>query len=494
MGRLFGTDGVRGVAGRDLTAQLAMDLAVAGAGVLSGTGPSATGPSPTGPSSTGALAYGPPRGRRPVAVVGRDPRTSGEFLEAAVVAGLASSGVDVLRLGVIPTPGVAFLTAALDADFGVMLSASHNPAADNGIKFFARGGLKLPDAAEDEIERRLAPVRPITASAATASAAARTAGTTLPELGFGRVTDASGERERYIDHLLSTLPGPGAAAPLTGLRVVVDCAHGAAYEIAPRVLRRAGAEVIAIGAEPDGENINAGCGSTNLSALKAAVAAHGADAGIAHDGDADRCLAVDASGEVIDGDQILAVLAFALKEAGRLADNTIVVTVMSNLGLRLAMRDAGITVVETPVGDRHLVAAMREGRFVLGGEQSGHIILLDHATTGDGLLTALHLLATAAGRGQPLGELAKVMTRYPQVLVSVPGVDRSLVSTSSELTDAVRAAEAELGESGRVLVRPSGTEHVVRIMVEAVDSGQAHRLAGVLADAVRRLPLASGAP
>jgi phosphoglucosamine mutase len=483
MGRLFGTDGVRGVAGRDLTAQLAMDLAVAGAGVLSGTGPSATGPSPTGPSATGALADGPPRGRRPVAVVGRDPRTSGEFLEAAVVAGLASSGVDVLRLGVIPTPAVAFLTAALDADFGVMLSASHNPARDNGIKFFARGGLKLPDAAEDEIERRLAPV-PSTIGLT---------GTTLPELGFGRVTDASAERERYLDHLLSTLPAPGGAAPLTGLRVVVDCAHGAAYEIAPRMLRRAGAEVIAIGAEPDGENINAGCGSTNLSALRSAVAAHGADAGIAHDGDADRCLAVDASGEVIDGDQILAVLAFALKEAGRLADNTVVVTVMSNLGLRLAMRDAGIALVETPVGDRHLVAAMREGRFVLGGEQSGHIILLDHATTGDGLLTALHLLATAAGRGQPLGELAKVMTRYPQVLVSVPGVDRSLVSTSSELTDAVRAAEAELGESGRVLVRPSGTERVVRVMVEAVDSGQAHRLAGALADTVRRLPLASGA-
>jgi phosphoglucosamine mutase len=494
MGRLFGTDGVRGVAGRDLTAQLAMDLAVAGAGVLSGTGPSATGPWPTGPSSTGALADGPPRGRRPVAVVGRDPRTSGEFLEAAVVAGLASSGVDVLRLGVIPTPAVAFLTAALDADFGVMLSASHNPAPDNGIKFFARGGLKLPDPAEDEIERRLAGASSTTGHATTASAATRLARTTLPELGFGRVTDASGERERYLDHLLSTLPGSGAAAPLTGLRVVVDCAHGAAYEIAPRMLRRAGAEVIAIGAEPDGENINAGCGSTNLSALKAAVAAHGADAGIAHDGDADRCLAVDASGEVIDGDQILAVLAFALKEAGRLADNTVVVTVMSNLGLRLAMRDAGITVVETPVGDRHLVAAMREGRFVLGGEQSGHVILLDHATTGDGLLTALHLLATAAERGQPLGELAKVMTRYPQVLVSVPGVDRSLVSTSSELTDAVRAAETELGESGRVLVRPSGTEHVVRVMVEAVDSGQAHRLAGVLADTVRRIPLASAAP
>ncbi len=457
MGRLFGTDGVRGVAGRDLTARLAMDLAIAGGGVLSGMG---------------APADGRAAARRPVAVVGRDPRTSGEFLEAAVVAGLASSGVDVLRLGVIPTPAVAYLTAALDAEFGVMLSASHNPAPDNGIKFFARGGLKLPDAAEDEIERRLA---------------APPAAVGLPKLGFGRVTDASGERERYLDHLLSTLPGSGDRAPLAGLRVVVDCAHGAAYEIAPRMLRRAGAEVIAIGAEPDGGNINAGCGSTSLGALKAAVSEHGADVGIAHDGDADRCLAVDADGEVIDGDQILAVLAFALKEAGRLADDTVVVTVMSNLGLRLALRDAGITVVETPVGDRHLVAAMREGRFVLGGEQSGHIILLDHATTGDGLLTALHLLAIAAGRGQTLGELAKVMTRYPQVLVSIPGVDRSLVATSSELTDAVRAAEAELGESGRVLVRPSGTEQVVRVMVEAVDSGQAHRLAGTLAAAVQSL-------
>src|SRR6266851_4549231 len=430
--------------------------------------------------TAGAFAEARSAGRRPVAVVGRDPRASGEFLEAAVVAGLASSGVDVLRLGIIPTPAVAYLTAALDADFGVMLSASHNPAPDNGIKFFARGGLKLPDAAEDEIERRLAAVSSTTGSSTTEPARGG-----LPELGFGRVTDASQERERYLDHLLSTLPGSGDGAPLAGWRVVVDCAHGAAYDIAPRMLRRAGAEVIAIGAEPDGDNINAGCGSTSLGALKAAVAEHGADVGIAHDGDADRCLAVDAGGEVIDGDQILAVLAFALKEAGRLADNTVVVTVMSNLGLRLAMRDAGITVVETPVGDRYLVAAMREGRFVLGGEQSGHIILADHATTGDGLLTALHLLATAASRGQPLGELAKVMTRYPQVLISIPGVDRSLVATSSELTDAVRAAEAELGESGRVLVRPSGTERVVRVMVEAVDSAQAHRLAGELAAVVQ---------
>jgi phosphoglucosamine mutase len=451
MGRLFGTDGVRGVAGRDLTARLAMDLAIAGAGVLSGEG---------------AVA-----GRRPRAVVGRDPRTSGEFLEAAVVAGLASSGVDVLRLGVLPTPAVAYLTDALGADFGVMLSASHNPAPDNGIKFFARGGLKLPDDAEDEIERRLA-AQP---------------GGGVPDLGFGRVTEAQDEQERYLDHLLSTLPGPAGDKPLAGLRVVVDCAHGAAYDLAPRMLRRAGAEVVAIGVEPDGDNINEGCGSTHLGTLKAAVLAHGADAGIAHDGDADRCLAVDADGQVIDGDQIIAVLAFALKDAGALAGNTVVVTVMANLGLRLALRDAGITVVETPVGDRYLVAAMREGKFVLGGEQSGHVILLDYATTGDGLLTSLHLLATAAGRGRPLGELAKVMTRYPQVLISIPGVDKSLVTSSPALAGAVAAAQAELGDSGRVLVRPSGTEPLVRVMVEAVDPGQAQQQADTLAATVRSL-------
>jgi phosphoglucosamine mutase len=453
MGRLFGTDGVRGVAGRDLTARLAMDLAVAGAGVLADAGD--------------AVADG----RRPRAVVGRDPRTSGEFLEAAVVAGLASSGVDVLRLGVLPTPAVAYLTDELGVDFGVMLSASHNPAPDNGIKFFARGGLKLPDAAEDEIERRLAGAP----------------GGGVPALGFGRITEAHGEQERYLDHLLSTLPGSGRGQPLAGLRVVVDCAHGAAYDLAPRMLRRAGAEVVTIGVHPDGDNINSGCGSTDLSALKAAVLAHGADAGIAHDGDADRCLAVDADGEVVDGDQIIAVLAFALKDAGALAGDTVVVTVMANLGLRLALRDAGISVVETPVGDRYLVAAMREGKFALGGEQSGHIILLDHATTGDGLLTSLHLLATTAGRGQPLAELAKVMTRYPQVLIGIPGVDKSLVASSPALADAVAAAQAELGDSGRVLVRPSGTEPLVRVMVEAVDPGQAQRQADALAAAVRSL-------
>lgn len=459
MSRLFGTDGVRGVAGRDLTARLAMDLAVAAAGTL---------------SEAGAFAGAKASGRRPLALLGRDPRASGEFLEAAVVAGLAGSGVDVIRLGVIPTPAVAYLTAELAAEFGVMLSASHNPAQDNGIKFFGRGGLKLPDDVEDAIEDRMrrngpAAVRP-------------------PAGGFGRVADATAERERYLDHLLSTLPGNGAQAaarPLSGLRIAVDCAHGAAYQMGPEAYRRAGAEVIAIGAEPDGLNINQGCGSTSLGALAAAVVAHGADAGIAHDGDADRCLAVDAEGNPVDGDQILAVLALGFQDAGRLAGGTVVTTVMSNLGFRLAMRDAGIAVVETAVGDRYVLEAMRAGQFVLGGEQSGHIIMLDHATTGDGILTGLQLLGAMTRSGRPLSELVKVMTKYPQVLINVQGVDKSRVSSAPELAAAVAAAESELGALGRVLVRPSGTEPAVRVMVEAADHVAAERVAGQLAESVR---------
>ncbi|MGH3394525.1 MAG: phosphoglucosamine mutase [Streptosporangiaceae bacterium] len=477
MGRLFGTDGVRGVAGGELTAGLAMSLAAAATDVLAGTG---------------AFATAQDAHRRPVAVVGRDPRASGEFLEAAVVAGLAASGVDVLRLGVIPTPAVAYLTTALDADFGVMLSASHNPAPDNGIKIFARGGVKLPDAVEDQIEARLAAA----GEAAATAGLGRLAGPSgLPEGGFGRVRDASGEGQRYLDYLLSTVTvtvtGPEQAetgpGPLHGLRVVVDCAHGAASRFAPGLLRRAGAEVIEIGTAPDGLNINEDCGSTHLDALSAAVLAHGADAGIAHDGDADRCLAVDAAGQVIDGDQILAVLALALRDSGRLAGDTVVASVMSNLGFRQAMRQAGISLVETPVGDRYLIAAMLDGKFVLGGEQSGHIIMLDHASTGDGLLTALQLLAQMARQDTPLADLAAVMTRYPQELINIKGVDKSLVASSGALREAVAAAEAELGDSGRVLVRPSGTEPAVRVMVEAVDPGQAVRLAGQLAATVRDL-------
>jgi phosphoglucosamine mutase len=465
MGHLFGTDGVRGVAGHDLTAGLAMGLAASAASVLAGTG---------------EFAGAREAHRRPIAVVGRDPRASGEFLEAAVVAGLAASGVDAVRLGVIPTPAVAYLTAALDADLGVMLSASHNPAPDNGIKFFARGGVKLPDAVEDAIEARLAAGR--TTPAGRLPEPHGPDG--VPEAGFGRVTDAPGHGARYLDHLLASLPG-NANQPLAGLRVVVDCAHGAASEYAPWLLSRAGADVIAIGAEPDGLNINAGCGSTSLGVLSAAVVEHGADAGIAHDGDADRCLAVDAAGRVIDGDQILAVLALAMKDAGRLAGDTVVATVMSNLGFRHAMRAAGIDIVETPVGDRYLIAAMLDGKFVLGGEQSGHIIMLDHATTGDGLLTGLQLLAEAVRQDKTMAELVSVMTRYPQVLISVPGVDKARVSASPALAAAVAAAEAELGDAGRVIVRPSGTEPAVRVMVEAADSGQADRLAGQLAATIK---------
>ncbi len=469
MGGLFGTDGVRGVAGRDLTARLAMDLASAAASVL---------------GDAGEFAAAARAGRRPAAVVGRDPRASGEFLEAAVVAGLAGWGVDVLRLGVIPTPAVAHLTGALGADLGVMLSASHNPAPDNGIKFFSRGGFKLPDSVEDAIERRLGDI----------------AQDAPPAAGFGRVTDQPCARERYLEHLISSLQGSGAdgpntavhgtgqpegASPLAGLRVVVDCAHGAAHDAAPAALRKAGADVIVIGAQPDGLNINEGCGSTHLDMLIAAVITHGADAGIAHDGDADRCLAVTSDGQVVDGDQILAILALELKETRRLTGDTVVATVMSNLGFGRAMEEAGIRVVETAVGDRYVLEAMKAGGYVLGGEQSGHIIMLEYATTGDGVLTALHLLAAAARRGLALGELAKVMHRFPQVLINVPDVDKFRVSSSAALAVAVASAEAELGDSGRILIRPSGTEPAVRVMVEAAEQEQAHRIAVRLAEVVR---------
>jgi phosphoglucosamine mutase len=451
-GRLFGTDGVRGVAGCDLTASLALNLGIAAAAVL-------------GAGGTGGVP-----GSTPVAVVGRDPRVSGEFLEAAVVAGLASAGVDVLRLGVIPTPGVAYLTQALGATFGVVISASHNPARDNGIKFFGRGGVKLPDAVEDQIEDRLG-----SAPAASTS--------------FGRISDAEATQELYLDHLLATLSAePGDHQPLAGLRVVVDCAHGAAYRLGPLALTRAGAEVIAIGAEPDGLNINAGYGSTCLDTVAAAVLEHGAHAGVAYDGDADRCLAVDADGQLLDGDQILTVLATELAAAGRLAGDAVVVTVMSNQGFHVAMRDAGIRVIETPVGDKHVSVAMRDGGYVLGGEQSGHIIMLEHAPTGDGILTSLQLLSAVHRLGMPMAAAAKMMHKYPQVLVNVPG-DASRLGP--EVDAAVKRAESELGGNGRVLVRPSGTEPVIRLMIQASDAVLAERVIGQL-EAEVRLALAGG--
>lgn len=444
MARLFGTDGVRGLANSDLTAELALDLSVAGAHVLGEIG-----------------AFG--SGRRPVAVVGRDPRASGEFLEAAVVAGLASAGADVLKVGVVPTPAVAFLTGMLDADLGVMLSASHNPMPDNGIKFFAKGGQKLDDAVEDAIEARLREPwkRPTGAE-------------------VGRVHEHAEGLETYISHIVGTAP-----ARLDGLKVVVDCAHGAAYRAAPEALRRLGADVTAVCAAPDGLNINHNCGSTHLDVVAAEVVAAGADVGIAHDGDADRCLAVDATGEVVDGDQILAILALAMRAQGTLRRDSVVATVMSNEGFRLAMRQAGVDVVDTAVGDRYVLEAMKAGGYNLGGEQSGHVVMLDHGTTGDGVLTAVHLLARVASTGAPLAELAGVVQRLPQVLVNVKGVDKSRVAVDEGVKAAVTAAEAELGDTGRVLLRPSGTEPLVRVMVEAATPEQADAVARRLAATVQ---------
>ena len=443
MGRLFGTDGVRGLANRDLTAELALDLAVSAAHVL-----------------VDDLGNG---SRRPRAVVGRDPRASGEFLEAAVVAGLSSAGVDVLRVGVLPTPAVANLTAVHEAELGVMLSASHNAMPDNGIKFFARGGHKLADDLEDRIESRLREdwQRPTGAA-------------------VGRVRDVTEASAEYVDHVLATLPHR-----LDGLRVVVDSANGAASVVGPEAYRRAGAEVLAIHSTPDGVNINDGCGSTHMEDLVRAVVETGADVGIAHDGDADRCLAVDASGALVDGDQIIAVLTLAMRDRGALPDNTVVATVMANLGFKKAMRREGVTVVETAVGDRYVLEAMRGGGHRIGGEQSGHVVMLEHATTGDGVLTGLHLLARMAETGRSLADLAAVVTRLPQTLLAVRDVDRSRVDSCEELQDAVRAEESRLGDAGRVLLRPSGTEPVVRVMVEAESEGLAAEVAERLAGVVR---------
>jgi phosphoglucosamine mutase len=446
--RLFGTDGVRGVANADLTAELALGLSVAAAHVL-----------------TGADTFD---GHRPTAVVGRDPRASGEFLEAAVVAGLASAGVDVLRVGVLPTPAVAYLTGALGADLGVMLSASHNPMPDNGIKFFARGGHKLADELEDRIEA-------VYGEHAYGEPWERPTGA-----GVGRVRRYDEGFDNYVAHLVGVLPNR-----LDGLKVVLDEAHGAASRVSPEAFARAGADVVTIGAAPDGRNINDGCGSTHLDMLKAAVVEHGADMGIAHDGDADRCLAVDAAGREVDGDQILAVLALAMREAGGLRKNTVVGTVMSNLGFKLAMEREGVALVQTAVGDRYVLESMKEHGFALGGEQSGHVIILDHATTGDGTLTGLMLAARVAATGRSLADLAGVMERLPQVLVNVRDVDKSRVGTCGDLTAAVADAERELGSTGRVLLRPSGTEPLVRVMVEAADIEQARSVAGRLADVVK---------
>lgn len=442
MSRLFGTDGVRGLANGLLTAELAMQLAQAAAVVLGHERNTS--------------------GSRPRAVVARDPRASGEFISAAVAAGLSSSGIDVYDAGVLPTPAAAYLVADLNADFGVMISASHNPAPDNGIKFFAKGGQKLPDEVEDAIEARLGsqPFRPTGAD-------------------VGRIQTFSDAEDRYIVHLLGTLPHR-----LDGLKIVLDCAHGAASGCSPQLFTDAGAEVVVIGAEPDGLNINDGVGSTHLDALKRAVVESGANLGIAHDGDADRCLAIDHEGNEVDGDQIMAILAVALKASGKLKDDVLVATVMSNLGLKIALRDNGISIRETAVGDRYVLEEMRDGGFNLGGEQSGHVIFADHATTGDGLLTGLQLAAQVALTGRSLKELATVMTKLPQLMINVKDVDKSRAGTDQGVLEAVARASQELGETGRVLLRPSGTESLVRVMVEAADMPTAERICRELAEVV----------
>ena len=441
MGRLFGTDGVRGVANRDLTAELALALGAAAAQRL-------------GASSSS---------RRRVAVVGRDPRASSEMLEAAVIAGLTSEGVDALRVGVLPTPAVAYLTHAYDAVFGVMISASHNPMPDNGIKIFGPGGHKLDDATEDRIEELV-----------HAGPGSRPTGA-----GIGRVVAAEDALDRYLRRV-----GKAVTTRLDELTVVVDCAHGAASTAAPRAYRAAGANVIAINAEPNGLNINEGCGSTHMETVQAAVVSHGADLGLAHDGDADRCLAVDASGQVVDGDAIMVVLALAMQEADELASNTLVATVMSNLGLHLAMRSAGIEVRTTGVGDRYVLEELRAGGYALGGEQSGHIVMPALGTTGDGILVGLRLMSRMAQTRATLATLAEPMHTLPQVLINVKVTDKATVADAPSVRTAVAEAEAELGDTGRILLRPSGTEQVVRVMVEAADEDTARQLAVRVAESV----------
>ena len=434
---------MRGVANDDLTPELAFKLSVAAAHVL---------------AEAGAFD-----GRRAVAIVGRDTRISGELLQASVMSGLASAGVDVIDVGVIPTPGLAYLVESQGVDIGVMLSASHNPMPDNGVKFFQRGGVKLDDKIEDVIQERLDEnwKRPVGAD-------------------VGRIKPDSSLIQTYISHLVSSLDG----ISLKELKIVLDCANGSSSVTAVPAFSSTGAQVLAINGEPDGLNINANAGSTHIEGLAKRVVAEGADMGFAFDGDADRCLAVDAQGNVVDGDQIMAILALALKDEGVLAENTLVATIMSNLGLIQAMAAHGVKVDQTKVGDRYVLEDMVANGFSLGGEQSGHVIMSEYATTGDGVLTALHVAARAAQTGKSLAELAGVMHRLPQALVNVPNVDKLRAALDPMIQSQTNAANKKLGTTGRVVLRPSGTEPLVRVMVEAATQDEADQIAGELAKLV----------
>jgi phosphoglucosamine mutase len=438
VGRLFGTDGVRGVAGTELTRDLAIGLGRAAVVVL-----------------------GRHRAGRPTFLVGRDTRRSGVWLEEALADGIRSAGGDVILVGVQPTPAIAFLTTALQASSGVVISASHNPPEDNGIKFFSHDGMKLSDELEDEIETLLAEL-------------------SAPVHESGQVSENRAGRERYLEHLVASSDGS-----LEGMSVVVDCANGAASDLAPRVLRRLGAVVHPIFDRPDGDNINVGCGALHPGVVAAEVVRLGADAGVALDGDADRALFADARGDVIDGDQVLAACAIAMHERGTLVDDLVVTTVMANLGFHRAMREAGVDVVATQVGDRYVLEEMLRSGAVLGGEQSGHVIFRELSTTGDGLLSAVRFLSLAARRGVSVAELASCMRRFPQVLLNVPVADPGGLEGAEAVWVAVRRAEDDLGDGGRVLVRASGTEPLVRVMVEAEAADDATRHADELAGAVR---------
>ncbi len=438
MARLFGTDGVRGIAGQDLTEDLARSLGRAAVGVLGRHGM-----------------------ERPTFVVGRDPRASGPVLERAIAEGIVWGGGDVLLGGVLTTPAIAFLTIETGAAAGAVISASHNPPEYNGIKFFGSSGVKLPDQIEDEIEAAMAEV-PAGAPPA------------------GSVRELPDATERYLSHLVGS-----AEARLDGMRVVVDCANGAASDVAPEALRRLGAQVHPLFDEPDGHNINVGCGAMHPEVVAEAVVRLGADAGVAHDGDADRALFADALGRVVDGDQVLAACALALRDAGRLAGNRVVTTVMANLGFRRTMDEAGIEVLTTSVGDRYVLEEMLRSGAMVGGEQSGHVIFRQHATTGDGVLTAITFLSLAAAAGVTIEELASHMRRYPQVLENVEVADRDGLADAVDVWTAVKEAERELGERGRVLVRASGTEPLVRVMVEAESEDEAAGHARAIAERVR---------
>jgi phosphoglucosamine mutase len=440
MTRLFGTDGVRGIANVDLTPELAFRLGEAAGHFLGDKG----------------------RGR---IVVGRDTRRSGDMLEAAMVAGICSGGADALVAGVVPTPAVAYLTRELGADGGVVISASHNPAPYNGIKFFSRDGFKLPDELEDEIEEFTVSERDWE----------RPTGA-----GVGRMIPVNDAVQRYVAHAIDAIDGD-----LTGMTIAVDCGHGAASVATPRTLKELGATVISLNCEWNGMDINDGCGSTDMGPLAELVRSHDVDFGIAHDGDADRVLAVDDLGNEVDGDMIMAICAVHLKEQGMLPADTVVSTVMCNLGFEVAMREHGINVIKTKVGDRYVLEQMRASGAVLGGEQSGHVIFMEHNTTGDGLITALQVAAAVKRSGRPLSELRGVMTRYPQVLVNVPVKDKGRLGASSAVAAAVHRAEEELGESGRVLVRASGTEPLVRVMAEAADGDAAAAVVERLVEVVK---------